>query len=226
MAPVAERITADEFTLKARKLTDLVSVSEHIGSIKRAIPDALAREQGLRAIEDAVLDLASSLPEGTGNHDAGKLFEFTVELRRALTDDPADASGDAELAVIKMLDAVGRIERRLRHDQLDDPQTAARWILTLMDGVEVSDLARLLGVSTKTVGNWRRGAVVKAGADRVVLVAQLLTYLRGSLTPRGLMMWMDAPRDQLEGRTPVELLDGDLPTARLALTPLARTLRG
>lgn len=181
-----------------------------------------------QGLEDAVLDLSNSLPEGTEDYDARKLFEFLIELRRAITADPeaTDERGDVELATIRMRDVVHRIGRRLEHNSLDDPQAAARSIFTTLSTIGVGDLARLLGVSTKTVNTWKAGGPVTRKAERVVVLAQLLTYLRASMTPMGLVMWFDAPRHQLGGRTPLELLDDNEALARETLGSLARGARG
>ncbi|MGI8845558.1 MAG: hypothetical protein ACR2HC_05195 [Thermoleophilaceae bacterium] len=60
----------------------------------------------------------------------------------------------------------------------------------------------------------------------MVVLAQLLTHLRASMTPVGLVMWFDAPRHQLGGRTPLQLLNEHEATAREALMSLARGARG
>jgi hypothetical protein len=125
-----------------------------------------------------------------------------------------------------MVDVVGRIERRLEHEPLDNPRDAADFIFQTLSGVGVSDLARLLGVSTKTVHAWKAGGPVTRNSERLVVVAQTLTHLRSSMTPAGLMMWFDAPRAQLDGASPVEMLNDNAPAAREPLTGLARGLRG
>lgn len=180
------------------------------------------------ALEDAIVELSDALPEGTEDYDARKLFEFLVALRRAIAadGDGADAAGEVALGTAMLADVVGRIARRLEHDELDDPRRAARAIFTTLRGVGVGDLARLLGVSTKTVNAWRAGGPVTRNATRVVVLAQLLTYLRASMTPVGLVLWFDAPRDQLGGRTPLALLDENEALAREALVRLARGGRG
>lgn len=180
------------------------------------------------ALEDAVLDLSDALPEGIEDYDARKLFEFLVELRRAIDADPdgRDARGDVELRTMMMRDVVRRISRRLLHDELDDPRAAVDFVFTTLRGIAAGDLARLLGVSTKTVGAWRAGRPVTRNPERVVVLAQLLSYLRSSLTPLGLVMWFDAERDQLGGRTPLELLDGGAARAVEPLVALARGARG
>lgn len=186
------------------------------------------REDWYRRLEDAVLDLSNELPAGADDHDARKLFEFLIELRRAITADTtaADPAGDVELATLRIADVASRLERRLLHNELDVPETAARFVFETLADVGAGDLARLLGVSTRTIGAWRHGGPVRSGAGRVVLVAQLISYLRGAMTPRGVVMWFDAPADQLAGRAPLTLLDQDEAAARPVLTGFVRGGRG
>lgn len=193
-----------------------------------AAADVEARWAWYRQVEDAVLDLSDALPQGTEDYDGRKLFEFMVALRRAIVADEggADEAGEVDLARMRMGDVVHRIVRRLEHDELDDPRVAADAVFATLRGVPVGDVARILGVSTKTVGAWRSGKPVTRNALRVVVVAQLLTYLRASLTPLGLVLWFDAERDELGGRTPLEVLEGGGAGAREELVALARGLRG
>lgn len=197
---------------QAIRIEDLVqaerSVRERALDIHGDSAEALVerRQRWYQDIEGAVLDLSNGLPQGPEDYDARKLFEFLIELRRAMAADPDDERGDVELATAHMRDVAGRILRRLNHERLDDPQTAAGWIFEAMNGVPARDLAQLLGVTEKTIGAWKGGGAVERNVERVVLVAQLLTYLRASMTPRGLVMWFNAARPPLDGRTPVELL--------------------
>ena len=181
-----------------------------------------------RRLEDAVLDLSYALPEGTEDYDARKLLEFQVGLRRAIDADPGagDERGEVELAALRMADVARRIGRRLEHSELDDPRAGADFIFETLPGIGVTDLSRLLGVSTKTVNAWKAGGPVTRNAKRVVVLAQLLSYLRASISPAGLVMWFDAPRPQLDGATPLELLNEDEANARELLVSLARGARG
>jgi hypothetical protein len=58
-----------------------------------------------------------------------------------------------------------------------------------------------------------------------VLVAQLLSYLRSSMSAVGVMLWFEAERDQLSDRTPLELLETDVASAYEQLIDLARGSR-
>jgi hypothetical protein len=223
VADIAEQVTV--LRGKAEQVEALIDAPFGVRAV-----DARAdrRWAWYQALEDAVLDLSNVLPEGTEDYDARKLLEFLVSLRRAiaLDADAGDAAGEVELATMALRDVARRLGRRLEHDELDDPNLAARAIFAALRGVGVADLGRLLGVSTKTVNGWRAGKPVARNARRVVVLAQLLTYLRASMTPVGLMLWFDAPRAQLGGRTPLALLDEDAATAHERLVALARGARG
>jgi hypothetical protein len=227
VAQPADQLT--QLRQKAERIEALVTVTR---SADRAMvtTDNFVEQRWAwyQGVEDAVLDLSNTLPEGTEDYDARRLFGFLIELRRAITADgeATDAGGDMGLAAMRMRDVAGRIGRRLEHDILDDPRAAARSIFTTLANVGVGDLARLLGVSTKTINTWKGGGAVSRGTDRVVLVAQLVTYLRPSMTAVGVVMRFDAPRPQLAGRTPLQLLDENVAAAREALSPLARGARG
>ena len=213
---------------KAERVRDLIG-PPHLAPVDDDVERL--REQRRRAyavIEDGILDLSSALPQGTEDYDARKLFEFLVGLRRAIDADPdaRDERGEVELHKLMMLDVLQRIERRLLHDELDDPRVAADFLFRTLERIPAGDLARLLGVSTKTVGAWRAGRPVTRNGERVVVLAQLVSYLRASLTPLGIVMWFDAPREQLAGRTPVELLGRGVAAAREPLVSLARGARG
>jgi hypothetical protein len=203
--------------------------AEQVVELVRAPGLAERRWTWYQELEDAVLDLSNALPEGTEDYDARKMFEFLVGVRRAITADPSgtDEAGEIELQTLKLRDVVRRIGRRLEHNELDDPNVAARSVFTMLKGAGVGDLSRLLGVSTKTVNTWKAGGPVTRKTSRVVVLAQVLTYLRASMTPAGLVMWFDAPRAQLGERTPLQVLDADgAAAARELLVPLARGARG
>lgn len=229
-AKMAEQLAA--VRQRADQIGELVteprSESERELSAAPETSSADRRMAWFREIEDLVLDLSNLMPEGTEDHEAHMLFRFLTELRIAIEVDPevADPKGDVVLASMKMRDVARRLGRRLEHESLDDPQAAVRAIFATLANISVGDLAQLLGVSTKTVNTWKSGGAVSRKIGRVVLLAQLLTYLRSSMTPVGVMMWFKAPRPQLEGQTPLELLDANEAAARDALVPLARGARG
>jgi transcriptional regulator with XRE-family HTH domain len=216
-----------------RYLRKAEGISGETNLLRQVLAEAAGSEitaAAYQRLEDLVLDLSQDLPEGTQDYAGRKLFEYLVELRRTLGL-PAAAGlstpkgrAAALLVLMKMSDVLRRLERRLEHAQLEDSGEAARYVFRVLADLPDADVAGLLGVSSRTVGNWRRGGVVRPN-ERVVLVAQLLTYLEGSMTQRGLLLWFGSQQDGLGGR-PCELLDDDLGEARRLLVPLARGSRG
>ena len=175
------------------------------------------------SVERVVLELSASLPAGVEDYEARQLLRFMTELRQALD---AGDSGAAQLAAMQLGDVARRLGRRLEHASLEDPDEAARFVFEQLDSLSATDLASLLGVTTKTVGNWKAGKPVKQKVDRVRLVAQLVAYLRHSMTPTGLLMWFENPADQLKRKTPLQLIDADVSSSWLPLVSYARGGRG
>jgi len=222
--------TRESLRSKAERVEDLVerSVDERPEAAERLKARVERRRGWYRRVEDAVLDLVNALPAGTEDYEARQLFLFLTELRRAIDDDPraAETGGRVQLAAMRMADVARRMDRRLEHSVLENPDEAARYVLAQLDSVGVVELARLLGVSTKTVGAWKAGKPVKQKVERVKLVAQLVSYLRYSMTQTGLLLWFGNPADALDGRSPLELLDEDVRGAWEPLVSYARGGRG
>lgn len=187
------------------------------------------RKRWYREVQDAVLDLSSNFPEGVDDYDVRKLLEFTVTLGHLIEGDEEalDPNGEVELATMRAADVTRRIQRRLLRQHLDEPDAALEFIFGVLRGVSVTELSRLLGSSTRTVRGWQSGGSVRQTAKlrRILLIAELLTYLRDSMTPHGLMLWFDSEREQLGGLTPLETLDRD-PREHQALLDLAKGSRG
>jgi hypothetical protein len=194
-------------------------------------PDGIAaqRQEWYRQVQDAVLTLSATFPDGVDDYDLRKLLEYTVELGKLIEADceGLDPEGEVELAWMRTADVLRRIQRRVFHQNLDDPAAALELIFGVFANVNLSDVATLLDTSTKTAAAWKAGAPVRLSAKRrrIVTVAQILSYLRDSITPHGLVMWFEAERDQLDGLTPLEVLDED-PNAYARLIDLARGSRG
>lgn len=142
----------------------------------------------------------------------------------ALDHDALDEGWKVRWAMKIMEDVVRAMLRQLDHRAIDDPAFAARFVAEELRTVEVGEVARLLGATTKSVRNWREGRVeqVKRNPERITLIGQLVYELRNSTTPHGILMWFDAPRDHLGDATPRELIDADVADAARKLLPLAR----
>lgn len=180
-----------------------------------------------RELENDVLDLANLLPAGTEDYEVRQLLRFLLELRSAIDADTSanDEGGWINLAIAKMRDVNRRMQRRLSHTMLEDPRQAADYVLEQLAPVPVTDQAELLGVSTKTLGAWKRGGPVRQNGDRVRLVAKLISYLASSMTPTGIVMWFRSPAERLGGRSPLKMLKADEARAWEELVGFARGSR-
>jgi transcriptional regulator with XRE-family HTH domain len=191
-----------------------------------------SRNVWCRSLENAVLDLCNVLPEGTTDFEAKLLLGYVVELRRAIADDTdaVDADGRVEHKRLQMLDVVKRMERKIMHDRLDFPDHAAAYIFEKLESLTATELAEILGVSTRTIAAWRKGGPVKTNAPQVAAVAQIVFNLGRSMTARGIWLWFRSEQDKLGGKTPLVLLAAGLKKNRedwvTAVQTLARGGRG
>ncbi len=194
--------------------------------------DPLSRKRRVRArarwferLRSEIFEVARS--PAWRDHDLTVELLLTLEdLRRAIEDDPdaLDEGWHARMAMQIMRTVVQAMLRQIDHQMIDDPVAAAKLVIEEFRRIEAHEVARLLGVTTKSVSNWRRGRVeqIKRNPARIALIGQLVYELRNSWTPRGVLLWFDAPREQLKGKTPRELLDADVANATRRLIPLAR----
>ena len=227
-------------TMEPGTREEVLSKMEHVEELVRDSVDtqpkaketrATRRLEWYRRVEDGVLDLFNALgrtPQVEATYEMSQLFTFITELRHAIESDPdaTDPRGEAELTAKKMLDVVKRLERHVQHSMLDYPDEAARYVFEHLDALDVTDQAALLGVSTKTVGSWKRGEPVKRNKNRVILLAQLLTYLRHSMTQTGVKLWFENKVDRLDGKAPLELLEAGTAEASERLIAFVRGGRG
>ncbi len=124
--------------------------------------------------------------------------------------------------------------RQALRDLLDERNVAAdrpakevaRWLLSITD-VPQQELAEVLGVGTRTFQRWLsdREPAAPTGDDEMRLrtLARVVDQLRWSMTPVGVMRWLQRPHPLLGDRKPADLL-GE-PGAYAELPRLAATTR-
>lgn len=187
------------------------------------------RQRLFEDLHAAALRLAKS-PAWRTHELALELLLVLEDLRAEIELDPdaADPEWRQRAALMRMRVVAQAMVRQLDHLAIDNPPEAAKLVAETLAGVEAGEVARLLGATTKSVENWRSGRVeqIKRNPNRIALIGQLVYELRSSMTPRGILLWFDAPREQLRGRTPRQLIDDDVAAAADRLLPLARGGRG
>ncbi|MGH9169558.1 MAG: hypothetical protein ACRD0Z_01580 [Acidimicrobiales bacterium] len=102
----------------------------------------------------------------------------------------------------------------------DQPaKDVARWLVTVT-GIPQHELAGIVGVGTRTFQRWvsETEAAGPSGEDEMRLrtFARVVGQLRWSMTPAGVVQWLQRPHPYMDGRRPLELLGepgayGDLP---------------
>ncbi|MGI9187406.1 MAG: antitoxin Xre/MbcA/ParS toxin-binding domain-containing protein [Gaiellales bacterium] len=159
--------------------------------------------------------------------------ELLLEVLTLEADIEADENGlDLDWHVRENLDRISQIVELLRrnheHAALDDAPTAARFVVAELAGARDEDIAEICGVETRTIRNWRKHqpGTIRVNGDRVVLAAQLVYDLRGTITAPGIARWFRRPRHQLDGRTPLDLMSENIDTAAEPLRDLSRSVRG
>jgi len=188
-------------------------------------PDAGDRHVFFGELRAAIVAVARS-PAWRAHDLARELLLLLEDLRDAIDADPeaADPQWRQREVLQRMVVVLRAMARQLDHDAIDRPERAARFVAERLADVEVGAVARLLATTPRMVSQYRRGEVgqIRRNPNRVTLVGQLVSELQYSMTPRGVLLWFDAPMAALRGRTPRELLDRDPVANRGPLMSLAR----
>jgi hypothetical protein len=184
------------------------------------------------ALFDTFSELVEELSRSAEVSDA--FIERVRETAERIPESPDDLSGiDPYLrtslltAVVHSMSAASRRERsrllveleRARQalrDIVDErpvwtggPRDAARW---LMEEARIpkSDIERLLSISSTTLRRWLdpddETEPSVDTADRAAAVAKIVNHLRHAMTPRGVVLWLQAPHPALDDRAPVDEL--------------------
>ncbi len=164
-------------------------------------------------------------------HDlARELLVTRDDLAEAIVADPdaTDPAWAQRAALKRMQVVIEAMIRQLVHHAIDRPDIAAQFVARQLSDVGDADVARLLGTTPRMVSKYRSEGVkeIRKDPDRVSLVGQLVYELQSARTPRGVVLWFDAPRQALAERTPLQLIEENVASARESLIPLARGGRG
>ena len=213
--------------MSATRSEGSVLVRASVDRLGRAIDEVAAvdgagPEPDVSAAIDALLDLDDVVPGGLQNPDLKDLLCLTVDLRKAVH--AGDQARAMELrAYCRLL-----LRRIFDHSLVatwDDPAAAFAQITGALSTASIKDLARLLGVSAKTISTWRAGGRIERGAPRVRAVAEIVQLLRSTFTASGSLQWFDTETEHLGGRTPAQALSAG-PTGIADVTDFARRIHG
>jgi putative toxin-antitoxin system antitoxin component (TIGR02293 family) len=146
-------------------------------------------------------------------------------VMRAHGGDPAldDAAIDDLETVVECLLAYGE------GLPVGEDRSAAEVLGWTLDSLHVrqAEVAAMLGVSLRTVQRWLRGQA-RPGADeaaRIRRLARVVNEAQFALSSSGVVAWLFRPTPYLEGRTPLDVVRGELADADTLLDRLTATLR-
>lgn len=215
-------------------MTDISNPADAATEVAR-LNNRLAGEHTIPAdVGDAVRELATAIErtaparwEMIDPHHAVIVLHSALTAQRAL-DDPRSATARDQLriALESIRQSLAAIAEREPVSDERSPKEIVQW---LAEKTEVSQarLAALFKVSPRQFQRWISGSETTQpegeDARKVRAVARIVNQLRFVLTPAGTIDWFEWPRDDLGGRTPVELLDD--PQQLPELTQIAGSMR-
>jgi len=106
------------------------------------------------------------------------------------------------------------------------PARLLGWLAETLGGSQ-ADIARMVGVSLRTLQRWLRGDARPGPGEtaRIRRLARIVNEARFALTPEGVTTWLERPTPYLGGRTPGELIRSPEAGADTRLDRLTATLR-
>lgn len=192
---------------------------------ERAIPADVC--EAVREVSAGVTQTALARWQAVDPYLALIIHRAVIQAEEAVrsTDEPA-ARDALRVALESMRQGFAAIAESEPVADERSPKEVARWLAETTE-VPQSRLAELLGVSLRQFQRWvspqERSQPEGDDARRVRAVARIVNQLRFSLTPAGAIEWFSWPRDDLDGRRPLDLLDE--PDRLPELTAIAGSMR-
>lgn len=178
----------------------------------REQPDAVDAEQMNTLVgnaETAALTLNDRLPpyldDGALAEIRGILIGALRKVREEDNRQPLDVLDD----FLVRAESIRHILRDSLDDELpvdeNDANAVLTQIVTWLPGVRKKEIPELIGVDPRTMQRWAKEGV--RTPRRLFLVAKLANLLKDAWTPEGVVAWFRRPRHDLDGKTPLEVLD-------------------
>jgi hypothetical protein len=197
-----------------------------------AADDALARgdDSAVSAVLNHLIEL---LRDDDGELEAVDPYQLLAVHRGALRALEATRHDDAEHRRIELRLGLQSARHAIRDlvgaAPIRDDVSTKEIVQWLDDVLEVpqATLAELLDISRRQLSRWLSpdDAVGPTGQDayRVRAIARLIQHVRHALTAPGVVAWLTAKHEDLDGRTPLEAIDD--PAALPLVSRLASRVR-
>jgi hypothetical protein len=206
-------LAAEALRTANQRLARLPEVTEEIRDLVDAVSDELIRLDIEAFDDDPYLLLA--------------IDRAALRAKRALdVEDPQARRRSVRLALDELHQLLAALAEREPIAADRDANAVARWLVETA-GLTARQLAPLVGVHERTLQRWAAEPPQSApsGEDerRLRSVAQVVAQLRHTLTASGVLAWMTAPEEALNGEAPLDRLDE--PVGLPAVLAAARRLR-
>jgi hypothetical protein len=185
----------------------------------------LTARRNYRELRDDV----RALVDGTSNPVGTELLAALLDLDTEIDADPSGM--DHEWTVRRAADHVQDLIHVFLDKEaaisLQDPPVAVTETLAALEGTDQATLAAVFGVTPRTIRTWQSAPPqeIRRNPDRAVVIAEIVRELRGTMSARGVILWLQERRTELDGQTPLEAIEHDPIRARETLTPLTLAAR-
>jgi hypothetical protein len=185
-----------------------------------ALADANRQLAGARTTPAAVIGLVEDVSDAIAREDDHPLALVNpwvwirvqgaaLRAQAALRDDEPERRRRLRLALEQLRFLFARLAERAPIGEDRPAGEVARWLEDALPSVAQPRKAALLGVGLRTYQRWISDTTTPAGRDerRLRVVARIVNQLRHSLTGPGVVEWFEAPRADLRGASPADVLD-------------------
>jgi len=171
-----------------------------------------------------VLDSAIPTVPGVARRLAAALQRLGWLLRSGMAGDEVEDAAIDELETV--LECLLAYAEGVPVGADRSPAELLGW-LTATLGASQTVIARMAGISLRTLQRWLQGQARPGPEDaaRIRRLARVVNEARLALTPDGVIAWLDRPTPYLDGRTPGDLIGDDDPGVDVRLERLTATLR-
>jgi hypothetical protein len=152
--------------------------------------------------------LSANLPPELHSDAIAEIRGIVVTTLAELDNSDKRQPLDLVEAFVIHAEEIRHIIRDALDEDIGDDGDAASLVATVtgwVPRVSQKDLAALVGVTTRHFQRWAR-----FGGDpprRLLLVTRLIALLRRAWTPEGVVAWFYRARHDLDGRTPIDVID-------------------
>lgn len=197
------------------RLANIEELLNELGEWQRSLQDSLgdtkslAGKGWLKLTKDTLRRVAELDDElRTADFDPEWVAEFRGLLldivRATQTNEPLDAYDKLLLNTEAIRHLVrDAVDGHVRGGE-DNVGAMVEQLTQWLPRVSQSELAQLMGISTRQLQRWATSSAVPS--RRAQLVARLIAVLRRSWTPEGVVAWFYRPRPSLNDKAPVDLL--------------------